>query len=108
MNEIPDKPTLTDLQKYIKIFCEERGWVNNTYSELYLLFMEEVGELPNAMRNHAGLFSEEAKKNKKFDLEEEFADVLSYLMDLANLFNIDLEAAFRKKDALNRTRNWNN
>jgi len=34
--------------------------------------------------------------------------VLSYLMDLANLFNIDLEAAFRKKDALNRTRNWNN
>ena len=39
-------------------------------------------------------------------LEEEFADVLSYLLDLANCFQVDLEQAFRAKEQLNQSRTW--
>ena len=74
--------------------CKERGWVKDTYAEKFLLFTEEVGELAKAMRKTAGLYKEKAKA-KNFELEEEFADVLSYLLDLANYFQIDLEKAFR-------------
>jgi NTP pyrophosphatase (non-canonical NTP hydrolase) len=39
-------------------------------------------------------------------LEEEFADVLSYLLDLANCYHVDLEAAFRAKEQHNQSRIW--
>ena len=51
-------------------------------------------------------FSEEKARQKQVELEEEFADVLSYLLDLANYFRIDLEKAFREKDQANQTRTW--
>ena len=106
MAEIKDKPTLPDLQEYMKKVCEERGW-NNNHLELFLLFSEEVGELAKAIRNYEGLYQEDAKKDKRFELEEEFADVLGYLMDLANYFGIDLEESFRKKEEINSKREWN-
>jgi NTP pyrophosphatase (non-canonical NTP hydrolase) len=51
------------------------------------------------------LYKEQAKP-KNFELEEEFADVLSYLLDLANYFQIDLEKAFREKEQVNEGRTW--
>ncbi len=50
----------------------------------YLWFVEEVGELAEAMRESRGL-------------EEEFADVLAWLLSLANLLGVDVEAAFLGK-----------
>ena len=79
--------------------------MKDTYAEKFLLFSEEVGELAKAMRKTAGLYKEEAKP-KNFELEEEFADVLSYLLDLANYFQIDLEKAFREKERINEGRSW--
>ena len=52
-----------------------------------------------------GLYGEKAKQNK-VALEEEFADVLSYLLDLANCFQVDLETAFREKEQVNQARTW--
>ena len=50
---------------------------------------------------------EEAERaHKQTELEEEFADVFAYLLDLANYFNVDLEQAFRTKDAVNQSRIW--
>jgi NTP pyrophosphatase (non-canonical NTP hydrolase) len=106
MAAIPEKPTLADLQAYMSQVCEERGWTDNSYLELFLLFTEEVGELAKAIRNYTGLYQEEAKADKRFGLEEEFADVLGYILDLANHFEIDLETAFRKKEAINARRDW--
>lgn len=105
MAKLNDKPTLSDLQKHIKQVGEERGWDRNNYLEIFLLFSEEVGELAKAIRDYSGLYAEKAKKSKA-DLEGEFADVLNYLLDLANCFSIDLEQAFRKKDELNAKRDW--
>jgi NTP pyrophosphatase (non-canonical NTP hydrolase) len=64
-----------------------------------------VGELAKAMRKSAGLYVEQAKA-RDMPLEEEFADVLSYLLDLANCFQIDLEQAFRAKEQVNQSRTW--
>lgn len=104
-----EKPTLADYQAYMLQICEERGWGKNTSTELFLLFAEEVGELAKAIRNMEGLYQEEAKAkkiNKRANLEEEFADVLGYVFDLANHFEVDLEKAFRDKEALNEQRDW--
>src|SRR6478672_4974259 len=105
MAHIPPRPTLSDLQTYLAAVCQERGWTKDTWSEKFVLFSEEVGELAKAMRKKAGLYDEQAKKSS-LSLEEEFADVLSYLLDLANHFEVDLEKAFRAKEKVNESRVW--
>ncbi len=105
MAYLPEHPTLNDLQTYVDEVCKERGWVKDNYSEKFLLFTEEVGELAKAIRRSVGLYYEKAKP-KDIELEEEFADVLSYLLDLANYFQIDLERAFREKESVNEGRRW--
>lgn len=111
MAHLKNQPTLTDLQQYMDTVCKERGWNQDNPLETFLLFSEEVGELAKAIRNHRGLYQEEAKAHKqaastKQALEEEFADVLGYIFDLANQFDVNLEQAFRDKEALNEKRDW--
>lgn len=48
----------------------------------FLWLMEEVGELAEAVR-----------RRERDGLEEEFADVLAWLVSLANLLDVDLEKA---------------
>ena len=108
MAKIKTKPTLKDLQEYQEELCKERGWDKSTDLETFLLFTEEVGELAKAIRNRKELYTEKGKKKDDFELEGEFADVLGYLLELANKFGIDLEDAFRKKEAYNANRQWNN
>lgn len=105
MATLKDNPTLTDLQAHIKKVCEEKGWNTNSITEIYLLFSEEVGELAKAIRKTTG-FKGESTKDAKANLEEEFADVLNYLMDLANYFDVDLEEVYRKKHKINQDRTW--
>ncbi len=106
MLKLKEKPTLPELQSYVKAVCTERGWDKNNHLELFLLFSEEVGELAKAIRNHTKLYQEEGKTFDKSELEGEFADVFSYLLDLANYFEIDLEKAFRDKEQVNAARTW--
>ena len=105
MAELKTNPTLKELQSYLAQVCEERGWTKDSPSEKFLLFIEEVGELAKAMRKASGLYEEKARP-RDVSLEEEFADVLSYLLDLANCLQIDLEQAFRAKEGVNQTRTW--
>jgi len=105
MAHLKDNPTLRDLQHYVAEVCQERGWTKDSPSEKFVLFVEEVGELAKAMRKASGLYEERARP-RDLSLEEEFADVLSYLLDLANCFQIDLEQAFRDKERINQSRIW--
>ena len=58
----------------------------------YMWFQEEVGELTRAIR----------RKHDRENLEEEFADVLAWLVSLASLHGIDIEqAALRKYNVPN-------
>ncbi len=47
-------------------------------------FVEEIGELAKAIRGEG-------------DIEEEIADVLAWLLSIANLLHVDVEKAFMKK-----------
>lgn len=105
MAHLQAEPTLRVLQDYLASVCQERGWTKDSPSEKFVLFVEEVGELAKAIRKESGLYNEAAKTHI-FSLEEEFADVLSYLLDLANCYRVDLEAAFRAKEKINETRTW--
>lgn len=105
MASLKDNPTLGDLQKYVAAVCEERGWTKDAPAEKFALLIEEVGELAKAIRKRAGLYEEQARQ-REVALEEEFADVLSYLLDLANAYHVDLEGAFRAKEEINQTRKW--
>ena len=95
--------TLKNLQKNVESFCKEKGWDKLSPTEKYLLFSEETGELAKAIRKHINLFGERNKKSKE-NLGEEMADTLSYLLDLANTFDIDLEEALFKKQTTNKKR----
>ena len=105
MTDLPEHPTLPQLQRYLDTVCKERGWTKDSYAEKFLLFSEEIGELAKAIRKTQGLYQETARQ-KPIQLEEEFADVLSYLLDLANYFQVDLEKAFREKEQINSARIW--
>lgn len=52
----------------------------------HMWFCEEVGELTRALR-----------RDRREELEGEFADVLAWLSTLASMSGIDLEAAARRK-----------
>ena len=106
MPQLPESPTLPQLQVYLKELVIERGWTQANDLETFLLFTEEVGELAKAIRNRKKLFQEPGKSNNPDELAYELADILSYLLELANRFNVDLEAAFKRKEAINEGRKW--
>lgn len=95
-------PLLADLQRYVADLEHERGFSEQGLIEKCLLLGEEIGELFKAERTSEGL---------KVDMPggeigEELADVLIYLCAIANRMDIDLEAAFRAKEAKNHHRIW--
>ncbi len=108
MEKLKEDPNLIDFQEYIKLLSEERGWDKNNPLEIFLLFSEEIGELAKAIRNKMKLYHEPGKKVIPNELADEFVDVFSYLLDLANQFDIDLETAFRTKEEKNLKRIWIN
>lgn len=57
-------------------------------SGTHMWFCEEVGELTRALR-----------RNKREELEGEFADVFAWLSSMASIAGIDMEEAVRKKYA---------
>ncbi|MCR5662535.1 MAG: RS21-C6 protein [bacterium] len=109
MITFPEISSLPLLQKYVDEKCQERGFNKAEDLETYLLLTEEIGEMAKAIRKKRRLFTAEdvaAGRKAQDQLAEEMADVLSYLLELANRFEIDLEKAFRDKEAINDTRSW--
>ncbi|MEZ4685489.1 MAG: MazG nucleotide pyrophosphohydrolase domain-containing protein [Bacteroidia bacterium] len=105
MNKID--PKLPSLQQYVHDVCKARGWDSATNLETFLLFTEEVGELARAIRKQHALFIKKGTDSEsKQALAEEFADVFSYLLDLANRYEIDLYEAFCAKEEVNAGRDW--
>lgn len=97
--------TLAQIQNHLDKTCKEKGWDKNSVSEVFLLFTEEIGELAKEVRKHTGLKGEKLPDNRD-NLEGEFADVLNYLLELANRFDVDLTSAYFAKNKINNTRTW--
>ncbi|MDO5296703.1 MAG: MazG nucleotide pyrophosphohydrolase domain-containing protein [bacterium] len=109
----PTQATLPELQHYVQVKCRERGFDSASNLETFLLFSEEIGEMAKAIRNYQGLFQENASHSDtpensqaQSELAEEMSDVLSYLLDLANRYHVNLDEAFRRKEAINDQRHW--
>ena len=60
----------------------------------FMWLVEEVGELATALQNNAP--GKSPTPEHRANLEEEFADVFAWLMTLANINAVDMEAALKK------------
>jgi NTP pyrophosphatase (non-canonical NTP hydrolase) len=89
MTELPDNPTLLQLQDHVMAFCAEHGWDKKPITEVFLLLNEEIGEVA------------------KHEIAMELSDVLNYLLEIASRYGIDLEQAYREKHRRNSNRKWN-
>lgn len=95
---------IQDFQKYVSRVVKKRGFDKETISEIFMLFLEECGEMAKAARKSQGIKSD--KKSKEYYLDHEIADVFFYLLDICNHYNMDLEKAFRDKEKINKQRFW--
>ena len=87
----PEGPiSLRDVQELIRSMFGAKDAARGP-DGTFMWLMEEVGELAGALRA--------AKKDpaKRDDLALEFADVLAWLVTLANIAEIDLDDAVRRK-----------
>ncbi len=111
MIELPPKAPVSEYQRYIHDLETQHGWLDVDLVHNCFLMGEEVGELFKAVRKYERLFDQgEAPAVKaeaaKDHVGEEIVDVLNYLLAIANRLDLDVEAAFRKKNAINQTRTW--
>lgn len=101
---LPENPTLNDFQQYVADMVNERGFEKETIQEIFMLFLEECGEMAKAARKSTGIKTD--KNSKEYHLDHEIADVFIYLLDICNHYDIDLEKAFREKEKINKQRTW--
>jgi NTP pyrophosphatase (non-canonical NTP hydrolase) len=87
MSAMSNDPPLTvaDFQRHIRNRYFATDSTRGTPGT-FMWFVEEIGELATA------LHGEDAR-----NLEEEFADVLAWLFTLANINDVDIEHAIRRK-----------
>lgn len=96
-------PSLSELQAHVAKTEEDRGF-NESTTEKCLLLGEEVGELFKAIRASSGLGVD--PKSRVGSIGAEIADVMFFLVAIANRCGVDLAAAVREKDRENSTRTW--
>jgi NTP pyrophosphatase (non-canonical NTP hydrolase) len=101
---LADRPTLRDFQNYVEEMVKERSFEKENIPEIFMLFLEECGEMAKAARKTQNIKSD--RNSEQFYLEHEAADVFMYLLDICNHFDIDLEKAFREKEEINKKRTW--
>lgn len=77
--------TLTDLQQHIRKMYFDKDAARGVEGT-FMWLMEEVGELSSALRG-----------DDRENLAEEFADVIAWLVTIANVANVDLNAALLAK-----------
>ena len=93
---------LKELQLELKKFAEERDWDQfHSVKNLLLALVGEVGELTEIFQWLEPSSIENLDLETNIRAEEEVADVLLYLIRIADKLDIDLNMAARRKLALN-------
>ncbi|GLZ14531.1 hypothetical protein Acsp04_47660 [Actinomadura sp. NBRC 104425] len=96
--------SLPEIQRYVAEMEAERGFDGLDLTTQCLKLGEEVGELFRAVRRLLGYPQDPAAGVAH--AAEEAADALILLASIANRCGIDLETAFRGKEARNESRTW--
>ncbi|GGI09387.1 nucleotide pyrophosphohydrolase [Egicoccus halophilus] len=97
---------MADLRQTLRAFARERDWEQfQTPKNLVMALSGEVGELTEIFQ---WLTAEESaavmEGGRSADVEDELADVLIYLVRLADVLGVDLVAAAQAKMIRNETR----
>jgi NTP pyrophosphatase (non-canonical NTP hydrolase) len=92
--------SLPDIQDYVRRMEAERGLDHQDLSSQCLKLGEEVGELYRAVRKLQGNPQDPRGRT------DEAVDALILLMSIVNRCDVNLEDAFRTKEARNETRIW--
>ncbi len=111
MIDLPENARMQDYQAYIHDLEALYGWLGLDLVHNCFMMGEEVGELFKAVREvnqlaDASDVSEEDERSAAAHVGEEIVDVLNYLLAIANRLQIDVEQAFRDKNARNQKRTW--
>ena len=97
--------SLTEMRDLINEFVRERDWEQfHTPKNLATALCVEAAELLEPFQWLATGTANELTDTKLAHVRHEMADVLVYLICLADKLNVDLPAAVRHKLALNRTK----
>ncbi len=72
----------------------------------FILLQEEIGELARLLSRKWGAKRDQGTPPPLEDFGAEMADILAYLLKLANYLGVDLEAAYLEKMSTNASRKW--
>lgn len=107
MIELPEGAPLAEYQAYVRALEALHGWLDADAARNCFLMGEEVGELFAAVRRLERVPADDpARAAGVAAVGEEIVDVLNYLLAIANRLDVDVEQAFRAKNARNQTRTW--
>ncbi|MDB5477765.1 MAG: putative pyrophosphatase [Alphaproteobacteria bacterium] len=107
---MPDTAGFTILQDHVRRMTAHFQWTTDNTRKV-LLLVEEIGELAKAIRRMEKIGLEDAdramsREKATANLEEELADVLNYILDIANGYGVDLGKAYADKMTANLVREW--
>lgn len=84
----------------MKIVNEKR-WTGPSLEQVWMFFIEEIGELAGSIRRSKNLF----RDRKIPKIESELGDVFSYLFQIAFMLNIDLDQMWQNhQEKMNKKR----
>jgi NTP pyrophosphatase (non-canonical NTP hydrolase) len=90
--------TLNHHKRETTALCIRKGWDKSSIFLVWLLFMEEIGELASAIRHHTKNYRKtNVKKGNGIDVVMEMGDVFNYLFQLAGMLDIDLDDMWKKQ-----------
>jgi NTP pyrophosphatase (non-canonical NTP hydrolase) len=101
-----------DLQSYVKLKSKERKFDSETLKDKGISYFEEIGEsqakVAKLIKKLTNLKTKNQSKINEIHekLSDEFSDVIFLICDTANLLNIDLDKAFKKKEKENDSKIW--
>jgi len=104
MDPLSQGASLPGIQDYVAKMEAERGLDKQDLPSQCLKLGEEVGELYRAIRKLQG--QPQDPDGRTADVGDEAVDALILLMSIVNRCGINLEDAFRAKEALNESRVW--
>lgn len=95
-----NKTNIEELKQIVKQFCDDRDWEQfHNPKDLAIGISTEANELLSLFRFKSIYDMKEIMENedKRTDVEDETADVFFFLLRFAEMNNIDLDGALRRK-----------
>lgn len=90
--------TIGDLKRDVQVFCEARDWDQfHNAKELSIGILTEAAELLQHFRFKDERQVAELFADKRTELADEIADVLYFVLRLAQLYDVDLSTELRRK-----------